>query len=91
MLNLVAALAQTIPHQPVTPPTRDFGSSSTQLIVDWSNLTAQLTGGAAITSYHLQYDGSSNGAIWTDLVGLTTQSLATTFTLSSPITAGAVY
>jgi len=34
------------------------------------------TGGAQILSYHLQYDDSSNGAIWTDLIGHTTNNLS---------------
>jgi hypothetical protein len=42
-------------------------------------------GGAEIISYHIQYDDSSGGSIWTDLMGLVSDSLALTSTVTSSI------
>lgn len=37
-------------------------------------------GGSAITSYQLDWDSGSNGLVWTDLVGLSTPYLGSSFT-----------
>lgn len=48
-------------------------------------------GGSGILSYHLQYDDASSGSIWTDLIGLGSDSLLTTFTVTSSISVGDIY
>ena len=73
--NTITALIQALPHKPSTPPTRNSATTDSQLVVDWTSLTDPLNGGSSIISYHLQYDDASNGAIWTDLVGLSVDSL----------------
>lgn len=42
-------------------------------------------------SYHLQYDDASGGSIWTELSGLSSNSLALTFTVTMSIQVGKVY
>jgi len=59
-----------IPHKPAQPPTRGELTSDVLLQVNWSASNLPENGGAQVLSYHLQYDGSSNGTIWTDLVGI---------------------
>jgi len=89
--NAVAATVQVEPHQPSAAPTRDPTSSDTQLVVNWAALSDPEDGGSAVTSYHLQYDDASGGVTWTDLIGLSPDSLALTYTVSSSVTAGATY
>lgn len=79
------ALIQVPPAKPSQAPTRAITSSYTQLVVDVAALTGLDTGGSPITSYHIQYDDSSNGAIWTDVIGDPVDSLALTATVSSSI------
>jgi len=81
----VIAEIKTEPASPSQTPTRGTNSSYTQLIADWVALTGTDTGGSPILSYHLQYDDSSNGTLWTDLIGHSSDSLALTYTVSSSI------
>lgn len=62
----------------------------TNIDVTWSALASPANGGSTITSYHLQYDDGTSGVTWTDLVGLSPSSTATTYTLTG-ITAGTTY
>lgn len=48
-------------------------------------------GGSTILSYDLQWDAGTNGTTWTDLVGYSTESTATTFTVSTSISGGTTY
>ena len=77
-----------------TPPTfmnvpiEDPSTSSTSITVTWSPIvTNEQTGALLITSYSLEWQ-SPSGSSWTALVGLSTPSLALTFTISSGIVAG---
>lgn len=72
-------------------PTRGAATSSTIVQVDWVALTASLNGDSTITSYHLQWDAGTSGSTWTNLVGLSPSSTATTYTLTTGITAGSSY
>ena len=83
----VGATIQTAPGT-MTIPTKNAGTSESQIIVDWAALVAN--GGSTITSYHLQYDNNSGGTTWSDLIGLSPASIAQTYTLTS-VTAGASY
>lgn len=69
-------------------PYRDPTLSHLQLVVYWDTLTTPTNGGSDIISYHLQYDDSSNEASWTNLIGLASDSLDTTFTVTSSIQIG---
>ena len=77
-----------------TPPTfmnvpiEDPSTSSTSITVTWSPIvTNEQTGALLITSYSLEWQ-SPSGSSWTALIGLSTPSLALTFTISSGIVAG---
>jgi hypothetical protein len=60
--------------------------------VEWSALTASTdTGGSAVTSYHLQTDSGSGDGTWSDVLGLSPASLATSIELTSAIVAGTTY
>jgi len=48
-------------------------------------------GDSTILSYSLEWDEGTNGVSWTVLVGLSTASTATTYTLSSGVTTGDEY
>lgn len=89
--NANAAKVQTLPHKPPSIPARDPTSSDTQLVVNVAALVDPVTGGAAITSYNIQYDDASTGAIWTDLIGFASDSLALTVTVTSSIDVGSIY
>jgi len=80
-----SAKIQLLPHKPSTKPTRDALSSDTALIVDIAPMIDPENGGADIISYHIQYDDASGGAIWTDLIGLNSDSLALTHTVTTSI------
>jgi len=80
-----SAKIQLLPHKPSTKPSRDALSSDTALIVDIAPMIDPENGGADIISYHIQYDDSSGGAIWTDLIGLNSDSLALTHTVTTSI------
>jgi hypothetical protein len=60
-------------------------SSDTALIVDIALMIDPENGRAGIISYHIQHDDSSGGSIWTDLLGLDSESLALTSTVTSSI------
>ena len=71
---------------------RGSTTSETEIEVLWSALTTSTeTGGATVTSYHLQWDSGTNGGTWSDLIGLTSNYLLTTFTVTSSLTAGTTY
>jgi len=89
--NAAGATAKTVPQAPAQP-TRNSGTTATQVVVDWTSLiTDAEIGGSTILSYHLQFDSGTGGVSWTDLVGFSSNSLATTFTVSSGIVAGTDY
>jgi hypothetical protein len=52
--------------------------------------TSAETGGAAIVSYHLQWDKGTNST-WYDVIGLSPYSTATTATVSTSLVAGTTY
>lgn len=74
--DIIALVPQTAP----TPVASSI--SATTLALSWSALSLDSeTGGLAITSYNLEYDqGTSN---WAEVQGETSDSLATTASLSS--------
>ena len=50
-------------------PTLGSTFSLTSLQVTWLALTGAATGGSSIDSYNLQFDSSTNGVTFTDLLG----------------------
>jgi hypothetical protein len=74
-------IAQLVPHQPTTAPTRGAATSSSQIVIDWQTVVDPQNGGSAVTSYNLQWDneeGNFNNDI--DLTGVSSDYTLTTFT-----------
>jgi hypothetical protein len=73
-------------------PVRDSSATSTQQItVKWTALSAPANGMSDVQSYNLQWDAGSSGTVWSEVVGETTGYLLTQFTVSSGLTAGQSY
>lgn len=90
-LNTDGVLAQTIPHKPSGAPTRDESTSTTQLVINYSVLTNDLTGGSTIESLHLQWDKGSSGLTWQTLIGEAPYSTSESYTITGNLVAGRVY
>jgi hypothetical protein len=89
--NTAGAYVMTAPTR-MNDPVRDSDSSDSQIIVSWDALTAEAdTGGATVTSYGLEWDSGTSGATWSELAGHTVATLATSFTVTSGLTAGGGY
>jgi hypothetical protein len=69
-ISLTNALMEDVPHKPLNKPARDdILTSDILLQTTWEALNNPDNGGATVISYQLQYDDSSSGVTWTDLVG----------------------
>lgn len=88
----------TVQVAPLTPPTAPYSAYEplavgsvdygTRMIVKVDELSGDNTGGAAITSYQVEY--SADGSSWTILGGDVTDSLVTQYTATG-LTNGATY
>ena len=88
-LNTVGATAKTVP-QAVSTPIRGIETRATKIQTNWTALTtAAETGSSTILSYHLQWDQGTN--TWVDLVGHPSNSLLTSYTVSSGVSGGTTY
>ena len=66
-------------------------SSTTQIKLDWNELTGDATGGSPIDSYHLQWDQGLNTDTYSDLKGQDGAfDTAVTFTITD-LTPGGLY
>jgi len=85
-------MMQEVPNAPLTGPLRiDALTSGTTMGVYFSELTGADTRGSAIISYGLEVDSANNGAgPFTEVGGITTNSLLTQYTLTG-LTAGQYY
>jgi hypothetical protein len=88
--NASGARVQVEPSA-LTAPTRGSTTGPAQVEVNWSSLTTPDNGGSSILSYHLQYDSGTSATNWTDVVGLSPDSLLLTYTVSSDIESGTEY
>jgi hypothetical protein len=76
----------------VATPVREASTTASLLRLSWTALvTAVETGGAAITSYNVQWDAGTAGASWTHLQGYGGPSTLTTIDITSGITPGQAY
>lgn len=94
ILSSINTSGVTVKTQPttMTAPIRDAGTSSSKIVVDWTAITVSAdTGDSAILSYNLEWDAGSVGSTWVDLIGYSTNSIATSFTINSGIIAGNPY
>ncbi len=80
----------TEPHTMNTPQ-RASQTGPTQIEVSWSSLSTPNDGGSEVKSYHLQYDNGTSATTWLDVVGLTPDSLLTSYTVSTDILTGEEY
>jgi hypothetical protein len=90
-VNAATTKMQTKPVQ-MAQPFRGDSTSETQIQVNWTALTTVAdTGGASISSYHLEWDKGSSQATWYDLAGKTSSYLQTSFTVTTDVVAGNDY
>jgi hypothetical protein len=75
----------------MTAPFSGIDTNQNQIHVDWTAPTALGTGGAAITSYNLQFNSGSNEATWTDVVGFNPAFTGLSTVISSTISPGLTY
>lgn len=78
----------------MSAPTRNTATSTSKIVVDWSPLTSPNNGGSSITSYFLEWDAGTNGVTWTEIVGYSPVSTATTYEITggaSGLVSGASY
>lgn len=84
-------LASTTPDQMAIPVMNNSTTTATSLVVDWSSLATSAAGYSDATSYNLYWDAGTDGASFVSLVGESSDSLTTSFTVSSGITEGEDY
>jgi hypothetical protein len=69
-----------------------LATDETQIEIFWNALTSYAsTGGSPIISYELRWDAGTFGLQWTELVGKTTASLLTRFTVTNFVVPGHTY
>lgn len=93
-LNTAGSVLETEPVAPATPTRIHALTDDFQMAVDWTELVTDAERGgpsAPITSYRLEWDGTTNGATWTVLVGVSPLSLATNFTATVNVIPGGLY
>jgi len=88
--NSAGAKIQIEPR-PMGVVSRGSLTGPTQIDVYWSAITTPQDGGSPVTSYHLQYDNGTNANNWTDIVGLSPDSKATSILVTSNLESGTVY
>lgn len=91
--NTVGATIETEPTQ-MAAVTRNTSTTQVKIIIDWIALSTPQNGYSEVSSYNLQWDKGTYGsasAAWFDLYGTSPAATATTFTLTSDITAGSTY
>jgi len=71
--NSAGALIEVPPLKPASAPSRNSGTSTSQIVVDYVALTAPDNGGSAIVSYELQWDQGTD--TWVTLTGFSPYSL----------------
>ena len=85
------ATIQTEPTS-MSPPTRGAGTSEGQIQVLWTALVSPVdVGGAAVTSYNLQWDEGSAESSWSNLVGFTSSYPATEYIATTGVVPGTEY
>lgn len=76
----------------VATPTEGLLTNQQQVHVKWVALTAYAEiRGAPVTSYNLRWDTGTDGLLWRDLVGATSDSLELEYIITQGIIPGAYY
>jgi len=88
--NTVGVDVETVPHQ-MSAPTQDPSTSHSAVAISWSAVSAPQNGDSAILSYIVYWDAGAGTGSFTELVGETSQSTATTYTITTGIVTGTSY
>lgn len=72
-------------------PRRGSNTNAGQIEIEWDSLTTPANGDSTILSYSLEWDSGTSGVTYTVLVGVSTDSTDTSYTLTSGITTGTEY
>lgn len=73
-------------------PTNGAATDDTQIQIDWTALSGPTdNGGSTVLTYNLQWDQGTNGVTWYNLIGSSSDSLATTYTKTSAVSSGTSY
>ncbi len=88
--NTVGTTVKTEPDQ-MTMPINGPLTDEYRIDVSWNALTSPENGDIAITSYDLQYDNGTAGFVWYSLVGLTPDSLALSYRITTGVVPGRIY
>lgn len=78
----------------MSTPTRVTTTSTSKIVVEWSSLSSPNNGGSDITSYFLEWDAGTNGVTYTEIVGYSPVSNATSYEVtgnSTGLVSGASY
>jgi hypothetical protein len=59
--------------------------------ISWSPMSSPANGDSAITSYDLQYDNATSGFIWYSIIGLSPDSLALSYRVTTGVVPGRTY
>lgn len=85
------AVIQGIPSAPSTGPTRGSETTTSQIQIDINTLTGSDAGYATITSYGVQWDQGQNNGSFYEIAGETSDSLQTSFIVTSSISISQSY
>jgi hypothetical protein len=86
----VGTTVKTEPDQ-MTIPVNGPLTDEYRIDVSWSSMTSPANGDSAITSYDLQYDNATAGFIWYSIIGLTPDSLALSYRVTTGVVPGRTY
>lgn len=88
--NTVGTTVKTEPDQ-MTIPVNGPLTDEYRIDVSWSPMTSPANGDSAITSYDLQYDNATAGFIWYSIIGLTPDSLALSYRVTTGVVPSRIY
>ena len=86
-----SVLVQNVPSQPLAPINDVANTYQSVVSLYWQAITSPANGGSDITTYNLQYDNATSETTWTDLIGSSSNSLLTSYQLTSNVYGGAYY
>jgi hypothetical protein len=90
--NTGGALVMTAPQKPAIPVRDDDSTTDIALAVDFAyDDTSAANGGSSVTSAALYWDSGTNEVEWTELIGETADSLASSFTVNTGIQRSSFY
>ena len=76
----------------IVAPINDVANTYQSVVsLYWQAITSPANGGSDITTYNLQYDNATSETTWTDLIGSSSNSLLTSYQLTSNVYGGAYY